>query len=95
MYIPIHQWQEADRPREKALKKGIHVLSDAELIALIFGTGTTTKERTLSAIDLGRELCDRFQNLNNVAKRDVKELQKDKVIILILIILLLLVIFWK
>lgn len=78
MYLPIHQWQEADRPREKALKQGIQILSDAELIALIFGTGTTTSEGKLSAIDLGRKLCSTFTSLDQVSKREVKELMHVK-----------------
>ena len=42
-HVPINQWAEADRPREKLIKRGPAALSDAELIALIFGSGTRTK----------------------------------------------------
>ena len=35
----IAQMPEADRPREKALRNGIKSLTDAELMAIIFGTG--------------------------------------------------------
>lgn len=48
----IPYWQEDDRPREKMILKGKSALSDAELIAIIIGTGSGNK----SAVDLGREL---------------------------------------
>jgi DNA repair protein RadC len=45
-------WAEEDRPREKMMLKGRNSLSDAELLAILIGTGTGSK----SAVDLGREL---------------------------------------
>lgn len=45
-------WSEEDRPREKMILKGRNSLSDAELLAILIGTGTGSK----SAVDLGREL---------------------------------------
>ena len=39
----IAQMPEADRPREKALRNGIKSLTDAELMAIIFGTGIKGK----------------------------------------------------
>ena len=51
-YQAIPQWAEDDRPREKMMLKGKNSLSDAELIAILIGTGTGSK----SAVDLGREL---------------------------------------
>jgi DNA repair protein RadC len=48
----IPHWAEDDRPREKMVLKGRHTLSDAELLAIIIGTGSGQK----SAVDLGREL---------------------------------------
>ena len=45
-------WSEEDRPREKMMLKGRNSLSDAELIAILIGTGTGSK----SAVDLGREI---------------------------------------
>jgi len=48
----IPMWAEDDRPREKMITKGKNALSDAELIAILIGTGTGNK----SAVDLGREL---------------------------------------
>ena len=37
---PIHQWPEAERPRERLLEHGAARLSDAELLALLIGSGT-------------------------------------------------------
>lgn len=48
----IKHWSEDDRPREKLLLKGKNALSDAELLAILIGTGVGSK----SAVDLGREL---------------------------------------
>ena len=49
----IPMWSEDDRPREKLMTKGKSTLSDAELIAILIGTGTTGNK---SAVDLAREL---------------------------------------
>jgi DNA repair protein RadC len=48
----IKNWHEQDRPREKALHKGLDALSDSEIIAILLATGT--KDR--SALDLARDL---------------------------------------
>ena len=37
----INEWAEEDRPREKMLSKGINVLSDAELLGILIGSGNT------------------------------------------------------
>lgn len=39
-FIPISKWAENDRPREKLLNKGVTALSDAELIAILLGSGS-------------------------------------------------------
>ena len=46
----ILSWAEEDRPREKLLLKGKAALSDAELIAILIGSGT----RSLSAVDVAK-----------------------------------------
>lgn len=46
-YRPIHKWAEEDRPREKMLTKGSEALSNAELIAILLGSGT----KGISAVD--------------------------------------------
>jgi len=71
----ILEWAEEDRPREKLLMKGISVLSDAELIAILLGSGTTN----LSAVDLAKQImADNNQNLHTLARQSVKDLQKFK-----------------
>ncbi|MGJ3233950.1 RadC family protein [Marivirga sp.] len=71
----IKSWAEADRPREKLLTHGRTVLSDAELIAILIGSGT----QSLSAIDVGKNILAGVNNdLNHLAKFSVKELMKFK-----------------
>ena len=73
---PIHKWHEGDRPREKLLKSGPSTLSDAELIALVFGSGTRTKLGTISAVHLGQTIMKRYNSLRNIATRDHQSLME-------------------
>jgi len=75
-HTPIHQWDPSDQPREKLQEHGPEVLSDAELIALIFGTGTRTSEGPVSAVELGRALTRAYGSLYAIAQRDRKELMR-------------------
>lgn len=71
----ILSWAEEDRPREKLANKGRTALSDAELIAILLGSGT----KTLSAVDVGRLILAAANNdLNDLAKLSLKEMQKVK-----------------
>ena len=73
LHRPIHTWNEDDRPREKLQIKGKHSLSDAELIAILLGSGT----RKESAVDLARrilELAD--NNLVELGKLSLSQLQR-------------------
>ncbi|TXI71386.1 MAG: JAB domain-containing protein [Cyclobacteriaceae bacterium] len=64
-----------DRPREKLALKGKATLSDAELIAILLGTGTSK----LSAVDLGKNILQTVNNdLNELARLSVKDLMKIK-----------------
>ena len=73
----IKDWPEDERPREKLLKRGAAALSDAELLALVLRTGDAAAGR--SAIDLGRELLERFGgNLRELAQAELNELQQVK-----------------
>lgn len=66
---------EEDRPREKLLLKGKAALSDAELIAILIGTGTAA----CSAVDLARMLLASVgNNLAAVARMSVSDLCKFK-----------------
>ena len=48
--MPIRDWPEAERPREKLIDRGPGALSDAELLAIFLRTGT----RNHTAVDIGR-----------------------------------------
>ncbi|HNQ68279.1 MAG TPA: DNA repair protein RadC, partial [Bacteroidales bacterium] len=71
----IKNWSEGDQPREKLLKKGNDALSDAELIAILIGSGSLEK----SAVELAREILDSCNNnLNSLGKKTITELIKHK-----------------
>jgi DNA repair protein radc len=73
--LSIKEWAVDDRPREKMMKKGIDALSNAELIAILFRTGI----RNESAVGLARKILDLVgNNINELAKLSVKDLQKIK-----------------
>lgn len=73
--LNILKWAEEDRPREKLLLKGKSALSDAELIAILIGSGS----RSLSAVDLSKLILSEVNHdLNTLAKQSVSELQKFK-----------------
>jgi DNA repair protein RadC len=73
--IKIAALAEEDRPREKLLLKGKAVLSDAELIAILIGSGT----RDLSAVDLARHILSTVNyDLGQLAKLGIKDLQRFK-----------------
>ena len=75
MYIPINQWAEDDRPREKFLLKGKAALSDSELLAILIGSGS----RNESAVQLcQRILASANNNLNQLGKLSVKHLMEYK-----------------
>ncbi|MBT8190248.1 MAG: DNA repair protein RadC [Saprospiraceae bacterium] len=71
----IKYWAEEDRPREKLLLKGRQNLSNAELIAILIGSGT----KELSAVQLSKNILIRFDNdLNELARLQVADLKKFK-----------------
>lgn len=73
--LNILSWAEEDRPREKLLLKGKPALSDAELIAILIGSGT----RSMSAVTLSKLILSKVNNdLNALAKLSVKDLQQFK-----------------
>ena len=57
--MPISDWPEQERPREKLLSRGASALSDAELLAIFLRTGRQGK----TAIDLSRDLLTDFDGL--------------------------------
>lgn len=74
-YFSIKQWNEDDRPREKMLRKGRAALSDAELVAILIGSGS----RNESAVSLSqRILASAENNLVALGKLSVSELMQFK-----------------
>ena len=73
--IAINNWAEADRPREKLERLGANALSDAELLAILIGSGTANE----SAVDLmKRILKDCNNNLNTLGKLSLHRLEEYK-----------------
>lgn len=73
--MSIKSWAEDDRPREKLMLKGKLALSDAELIAILIGSGS----RNESAVDLSKRILSSIDNnLNKLGKLSVSDLQKFK-----------------
>ncbi len=71
----IKNWAEEDRPREKLLLKGRAALSDAELIAILIGSGSTE----LSAVELSRFILNDVTNdLGSLARLSVGDLKRYK-----------------
>lgn len=60
----IAAWPESERPRERLLSQGPHVLTDAELIAILLRIGYTGT----SAVELGRQLLEHFGSLQAMVR---------------------------
>jgi len=73
--FPITNWSEDDKPREKLMLKGKSALSDAELIAILIGSGS----RNESAVDLSKRiLASVAHNLNSLGKLSMAQLMEFK-----------------
>ncbi|OSY88498.1 hypothetical protein WH52_07025 [Tenacibaculum holothuriorum] len=73
--LSIKSWALDDRPREKLILKGKNVLSDAELIAILIGSGN----REESAVALAKRILQSVDNnLNKLSKLSIEELMKFK-----------------
>lgn len=71
----IKNWSQDDQPREKLRDKGKAVLSDAELVAILIGSGS----REESAVDLCKRILARVDNnLNALGKLSIKQLMEFK-----------------
>jgi DNA repair protein RadC len=70
-HAAIRNWAEDDRPREKLMLKGRHSLSDAELLAILLGSGT----RKESAVDLAKKVLkladDNLAELSKLSQSDL------------------------
>ena len=69
--LTINNWAEEDRPREKLMRLGADALSNAELLAILIGSGST-KESAVSLMQRVLNDCD--NNLNTLGKRSIHEL---------------------
>jgi DNA repair protein RadC len=67
----IKQWPEGDRPREKLELKGAHMLSEAELLAILIRTG----KRGSTALDLARHLLSAGRSLREIAQMSVRDIE--------------------
>jgi len=73
--ISIKAWAEEDRPREKLSGQGRRALTDAELIAILIGSGS----REESAVELSKRILHHYDNdLNKLGKAGISELSKFK-----------------
>jgi DNA repair protein RadC len=70
-HISIKSWAEEDRPREKLNAQGRRALTDAELVAILIGSGS----RDESAVELSKRILYHYDNdLNNLGKASIEEL---------------------
>jgi DNA repair protein RadC len=67
--MAIRDWPKLERPREKLIERGSEALSDAELIAVLLGSGV----RGSSALDLARGLLARFGSIRALLRADRTE----------------------
>ena len=67
--MPISNWPAKEQPREKLLKRGAEALSDAEILSIFLRTG----RKGSSALDLARELLDKFSGLRQLIESDRNE----------------------
>ena len=73
--LTITQWAEEDRPREKMMMHGASALSNAELLAILIGSGNAEE----SAVELMRKILSDFHNnLNELGKASIEELCRYK-----------------
>jgi DNA repair protein RadC len=72
--MPIHQWPEDERPREKMAARGPGALSDAELLAILLRVGVAGK----SAVELARDLITQFGSLNALLATPPAQIAKLK-----------------
>ncbi len=68
----VKHWPEDERPRERLLKHGPSSLSDANLLAIIIRSG----EGGRSAVDIGRELLEKFDSLAGIEQAGIAELRE-------------------
>ncbi|MHC0447214.1 RadC family protein [Flavobacterium sp. 3-218] len=73
-HFAIKDWSEDDKPREKLMHKGKDALSDAELLAILIGSGS----RNESAVALSQRILANVGGLNSLSKLSTGQLMKFK-----------------
>ena len=73
-HLNLKSLAEDDRPREKLLASGRHSLSDAELIAIIMGSGNTDE----TAVQLAQRMLVENKDINQLAKLSIQDLKRYK-----------------
>src|SRR5690554_5660283 len=68
--MPISDWPQQERPREKLRERGPGSLSDAELLAIFLGSGVRGK----SALDVARGLLSAYGGLRGILRAEAEEL---------------------
>ncbi len=71
--MQIREWPSAERPREKLLERGAASLSDAELLAVLLGSGVSGR----NVVDLARGLLGRFGGLRQFLEADKAALLRE------------------
>jgi DNA repair protein RadC len=71
-HTPIRDWPSEERPREKLLRHGSHLLSDAELLAILLRSGNGVS----TAVDVARGILSRHRSLRVVAALSPQELMR-------------------
>lgn len=70
--LSIKNWNEQDRPREKLMSRGASALTDAELLAVLIGSGTVEN----SAVEIGKQLLDSVGgSLVELGRKNLSDLQ--------------------
>lgn len=72
--VTIHELPEEDKPREKLIKRGASALSESELIAILLRTGTIGR----NAVDVARELLQKYPSLGALSRCSARELAQIK-----------------
>ena len=73
-FSTIRDWPETERPREKMLHHGAEMLTDVELVAILLRTGGIES----TAIDLARELMQRFTSFRALDQKTIEDLCQVK-----------------
>ena len=70
----IKNWPKEDRPREKLLRNGEHILSNTELLAILLRTGAKGQ----SAVDLARKIMKKFKTFRNMSHTNIRDWDEFK-----------------